>query len=950
MLDCTEKRQLEIMAELANILASDADATQVMKPVVNFIKTVLAVDKICAVVFSGNRDERIFCDKGESCDYCGESEKIIEFAKRVTSTSLQPLTGEKLLQFLSEEEKNRFQLKNPCFFPIILKGRLFGALWYSLADCEGADCRLTLLERMNPLVGVAFRDVFYYESQLGQEMALIRILDNLDANIYVSDIETDEILFINKKMMEEFGLTGDVTGQKCWKVLQEGMTERCPFCPSSKLARNADYQAVWEEHNTATKKYYKNTDSAIKWLDGRLVHLQHSVDITVEKEAMTKLEEAKAQAEQASRAKGDFLSRMSHEIRTPINAIIGMARIAESSSNLDKAHECVKKIDSSSKQLLSIINDILDMSKIEANKMELVAEPFDFEKMLIDVSNVISIKSEEKKQRLHIHMDTAMPRFFRGDEMRIAQVMNNLLSNAVKFTPDEGIVRMNVHEKEAFEKASLIEVQVSDNGIGIAKDQQRSLFQSFEQADGGIARKFGGTGLGLAISKNIVEMMGGTISVESAQGAGSTFTFTIRLEHAPPTVAKTETFKGIDIPSLRVLLLEEVEETRAYFLKIMDSFGIKADTASTVSEAFRMLGDAKRSEENYNIIFVDWDVSPDTGAELCNEIKKQFGSSIIVLLSASQMGEFKARVGDFGISKYIPKPFFPSTIFDVINEVVGLPAKKSDVAALNRYLFAGYHILLVEDLEINREVIYQILEDTRIKISSAPNGKVAVSMFMQSPESYDLILMDINMPEMDGYEATLKIRSLPLEWAQKIPILAMTANAFAEDVKKSLAVGMNDHIAKPIKFELLFNKLHAYLSDHARNKVKQGEEKRPTQEGKDAMDDFNDIRELVDVKDGLGRVKGNAKVYKTLLNSFLKHSRFEELKDEFARRDEKAATATAHTIKGVSANISLVAINKSIVLLEEKLKNGSFDDSLLEASLESFAKTKIAIEKILEKL
>ncbi len=943
---CKEKNLLADVNGLANILARESDSTKAIMPVLDYVKKLLSAEKICAVVFFPGGGAEVFCNKGASCGECGEVDAIKDFAKRITAVSTHPLSGKELTTVLEEEEKKRFKFKNPLFFPICAEGRIFGALW-----CDG-DTEVweeDILFALSPLIGMAFRHAFYYESQLGQEKTLLRILDNLDASIYVSDLDTDEILFINKKMLKEFDITRDVTGEKCWKVLQEGMKGRCPFCPSNSIVIDHDYSVVWEEHNTVTKKFYKNTDSAIEWLGGRLVHLQHSVDITAEKEAMNKLEDARLQAELASSAKSDFLSRMSHEIRTPINAIIGMSRIASSSNDLMKMHDCIKKIDSSSKQLLGIINDILDMSKIEANKMEMFLDTFDFEKMLIDISNVIAVKSEEQQQKLHIHMDMSMPRFFRGDEMRLSQVVTNLLSNAVKFTPQFGTVSMDVREKESAAGKSVVEVRVSDTGIGIPTERQGFLFQSFEQADGGIARKFGGTGLGLAISKSIIKMMGGDIWVESAPGQGSTFTFTVPLEIAAVPEELLEPFKGVDLTRIKVLLLDESVETREYFSKIMASFGIEDKTCASVEECFQVLEKAQEKEEFYNIIFVDWNIDPDHGAELCEKIKRQFGSSIIVLTSVSQWNDAGLRVEEYGISAYLSKPFFPSTLFNVINKVAGLPANKADIAQINRYLFAGYHILLAEDVDINREIIYQALEDTKVKISSAATGKAAVEMFAANPGAYDLVLMDVNMPEMDGYEATRAIRSLSNEWAKEAPILAMTANAFSEDVEKSLASGMNDHITKPIKFEVLFDKLHRYLTQNSQNRTG-GSASKPPAQNMLKEEGILDTQGLVDVKDGLGRVKGNVKVYKTLLQSFLKHPHFDELQQAFERKDAQSAAQVAHLIKGVSANMSLVEINKNIVALEEKLKDGVFDEALFRSCHASFEKTKEVLNSVLEQL
>ncbi len=947
-----EKSPIEILSGLANLLAKESDQSKSIRQLVRYVKDVLDAEKACAVVFSEQDTVQVFCDQCVLCAECGDTQSIIAFAKRMTGITTVPLIGDALLSLLTESEKNRLNLRDPIFFPIAFGDQLLGAMWYDIYSGEQTTVRKKdLLDSMYPFISLVFRNAYFYESQRILEQTLTRILDNLDANIYVSDLHNDDILFINKKMIEEFGLKKDIRGEKCWKVLQEGMTERCDFCPSYRLVEDPSQAIVWEEHNTATRKYYKNTDSVIQWVDGRLVHLQHSVDITPEKAVMRHMEEARSLAELASQAKGDFLSRMSHEIRTPINAIIGMSRIAAGSADISKNHDCIRKIDSSSKQLLAIVNDILDISKIEANKMELVYEPFDFEQMLIDVSNVISIRSEEKRQKLHIHMDMSMPKFFRGDEMRLSQVITNLLSNAVKFTPPAGSVTMGVREIASNNNKSIIEVRISDTGIGIPKARQGQLFRSFEQADGGIARKFGGTGLGLSIAKSIVEMMNGDISLESETDTGSIFTFTVELEHTePPETATTANlFKEVDVSSLRVLLVDEDAETRDYFGKIMDSFNMPFKTTATFEDAFRMLSEAKQMGESFNIIFLDWATPSDnTASKVCLEIKKQFGSSIIVLVSFSQWSDVRPLAEHYGITKYLAKPLFPSTILNVIHELVGLPASKSDMAQTNRYRFSGYHLLMAEDVEINREIVCQALEDSKIRISSAPNGLVALTMFMDNPTAYDIILMDVNMPEMDGYEATRRIRALPNEWAKQVPILAMTANAFKEDVRKSLENGMNDHISKPLNFNTLFSKLHHYLSQHPRSPEKENPET-PSLEKPASPETWN-TRGLVNVEEALARLNGNANVYKTLLSSFLRHSGFDELTQAINAADTDAAQKATHALKGVSGNLSLVSLYKDIVALEDKLKIGRLDMALYQACLDNFEKTRHVIHALLEKM
>ena len=389
--------------------------------------------------------------------------------------------------------------------------------------------------------------------------------------------------------------------------------------------------------------------------------------------------EALEEARKASQAKGDFLANMSHEMRTPMNAIIGMTKIAISSEDPERIKYGLSRIDEASNHLLGVINDILDMSKIEANKFELSNVTFSFSKVIQNVKDVIQFRVDEKKQTFSIEIDENIPEYFIGDSQRLSQVIMNLITNAVKFTPEKGTIALKAKTKSIEGTKHTLYISVSDSGIGISDEQKAKLFKSFEQADSSTSRKFGGTGLGLAISKHIIEMMGGSIDVESELNCGSVFSFTVVLELGD----------GTQITDRQITF---AEMTKA------DSFGDK-------------------------------------------------------------------------------------------------------------------RILLAEDVEINIEILVALLENTGVEIIAVHNGLEAVNEFSENPDNYDLILMDIQMPEMDGYEATRKIRALPIEWAKRIPIIAMTANVFQEDINKSIEAGMNGHLGKPINFDELRRTLKLYLED-----------------------------------------------------------------------------------------------------------------------------------------
>ncbi|MDR1660793.1 MAG: response regulator [Desulfovibrio sp.] len=518
--------------------------------------------------------------------------------------------------------------------------------------------------------------------------------------------------------------------------------------------------------------------------------------------------EKAAQSEAASVSKSIFLANMSHEMRTPMNAIVGMTSIARTSSDIEQKNYCLDKIEDASSHLLGVINDILDISKIEAGKFELARVEFNFEKMLQRVVDVVNSRVEEKRQNFFVRIDRDIPASLIGDEQHLAQVLANLLSNAVKFTPEQGAICLEACLRERENGFCSMQIAVSDTGIGISEEQKGRLFHPFVQANSSISSKFGGTGLGLVISKRIVEMMGGRIWIDSEVGKGTTFAFTIRVERGSEAPRRIAAAEG-RLP--RMLVVDASLDVREYCRDIAGRLGLACDVAANGEEAAGLL---KRQDARY-ICYVDWKAPGVDGMALPRRIRElRADAAVVLIIPATAWRRLETEAKAVGIASYLSKPIFPAAVADRILECLGVhpqPAKATE-SLDEPACFAGRRMLLVEDVEINREIMLELLKPTSLEIECAVDGAMAVRLFRERAEDYyDLILMDIQMPEMDGYEATRTIRSLENPEGRRMPIIAMTANVFHEDIERCLKAGMDGHLGKPINLDEVLAVLHRYL-------------------------------------------------------------------------------------------------------------------------------------------
>jgi signal transduction histidine kinase/DNA-binding response OmpR family regulator/HPt (histidine-containing phosphotransfer) domain-containing protein len=526
------------------------------------------------------------------------------------------------------------------------------------------------------------------------------------------------------------------------------------------------------------------------------------------------IQEAMVRAEAATRMKSEFLANMSHEIRTPMNAIIGMSRLALMADPNPKQRNYLGKILGAGEHLLGIINDILDFSKIEAGRMTVDRVPFDLDDMLDHLASIAAIKTDARRVELVFCVPRGVPGRLVGDPLRLGQVLINLTNNAVKFTEDgEIVVAVDVVEREA--GRVVLRFSVSDTGIGMDAEQLARLFQSFTQADNSITRKYGGTGLGLSISKQLVELMGGTITVTSTPGVGSRFSFTVPLGIADADAAAAPT--GAELQRMRVMVVDDSAGARDALVEMLVGFGIHADAVASGEESLARLAHAVQEGSPYQVVLMDYMMPGWDGVETIRRIRAdaRFAAPpAILMVSACTREGVLQQEGDLPLSGFLTKPVGPALLYDSLLQVLrpdlAAPAQRAPAPAGQRPdadRLAGARILLVDDNANNREVAVDFLAVARMQIDVATGGQEAVRMAKTG--DYDLVLMDIQMHEMDGYTATRAIRALP--GCADVPVVAMTAHAMAGDREKSLAAGMQDHVVKPIDPDLLLRTLVKWI-------------------------------------------------------------------------------------------------------------------------------------------
>jgi PAS domain S-box-containing protein len=799
------------------------------------------------------------------------------------------------------------------------------------------------------------------------------ISETLPVGIFETDAKS-ECLYTNTSWQEIFGVSLIESLMSDWREFlhpddRESVSEQ------------------WEQTLRNLKAFSKDCRVITPKGDERWIHLRSSpvfsdtgtrytgtvVDITDRKHTEVELKKAKDAAEAASIAKSEFLANMSHEIRTPMNGVIGMTNLLMDTGLDVEQSQFTETIRTSADSLMTVINDILDFSKIEAGKLELEVIDFDLRITLEEVSELMSLKAYEKGLEFASIVHHEVPSLLRGDPGRLRQILINLLGNAIKFT-DSGEVTLKAILEEEDAHRVVIHFSVSDTGIGISKKDMDRLFKSFSQVDGSTSRNFGGTGLGLAISKQLTELMEGRIGVDSKEVQGSTFWFTVAIEKQPED---RETLMILeDIRKKRILFVDDNAINRQVYREQLKSWGCRYGEASSGTQAIDELRSAQEAGDPFEIGIIDMQMPEMDGEELGRSIKQDADLADTILIMVSSMGVRGdvARLKKIGFAAYLTKPIKQSQLYDCLAATAKIWKEKKqpqDATIVTRHSLAdnkkqGVRILLAEDDATNQKVALHILKKFGYRADAAGNGQEVLQALEKVP--YDIVLMDIQMPVMDGYAATRRIRELELKAQQvklnkndsedltdseiqfstrsgRIPIIAMTAHAMKGDREKCIAAGMDDYTPKPINPEELLEKIEKWT------RVEQNASSPEAEVQKEHVQpETSEETQPLDLENALERAMGDKDFLKMLLGEFVQGlpDQIESLKVAVAGTDTVALAEQAHKLKGAAANLSAYGVSSAAKSLEEIGRSQNMDEAnqVLEVLLNESKRLTEYIERV----
>ena len=763
--------------------------------------------------------------------YLGEKNDVVPLRENFEKIKNE---HESLLEYVSQENRSVVEIRNYIENNLMSKYGVWGSNIVTIMDSANnrfdSFYNLALSKKIDTvilsvaLIIVVLISIFIYQKLLLKQNKLIKykndLLDliskNIDNAFIINNINNQAENFVSDNADKFFGVSSSVILNDLHFVKKHLYDDQ---------GKSVDFDFINSEEDISwnvTANYLRPSDGKeIKmFIDIYYVEISKKepvyivvfTDMTENINMREKLQNALTEAERANVAKSEFLSRMSHEIRTPLNGIIGMTFVAIQNIEDKKCElDCLNKIILSSKHLLVLVNDVLDMSKIESGKIEINNEKFNFRVFVDFFTSVFYSQASNKGIDYETVLVGDIPEYLNGDSLRLNQVVNNLVSNAIKFTPKDGKIKVRITLLSDIDKEIMLRFEVMDTGIGIKKENVEKIFNAFEQENTGIGSKYGGTGLGLSISRKFVELMGGNIRVESEENIGSNFIIDIPFSKELSSKPK----KYYNYEHLNVLFVDDDIETCEHAKLLLNKIGVNSDYTDNGYDAISMLKTSIAMNKAYDICLIDWKMPYLDGIETTKEIRKIASEKdvVVVLISAYDINEIKDEAVKAGANNVINKPLFESTLIEAFESIKENNKDNTiNVEDNSSNVLYDKNILIVEDNEINSEITMELLKAKGANVFQSNDGADAINKFKQSEEGfYDVILMDIQMPNINGYEAAKEIRALHRSDSKKIPIIAITANAFEDDVRLSLNSGMNEHLSKPFDPNEFIKKLKDIL-------------------------------------------------------------------------------------------------------------------------------------------